>query len=98
VHERLADAPLAGCRRPVQELVVDAGEQTAQPTERGLREREDARGLIGVGRERGEGELLFLQRVEQRIGRIRRRIDITPAPRDAGIGDTRESRQRAVEG
>jgi hypothetical protein len=98
VRKRCAEAPFAFGWWDVKQIVADSGEQTAEPAERDLRDREDARGLVGFGRERGAGHLLFLERVEERVRGIGRRIDVTPAPRSIQIGETRESRQRAVKG
>ena len=98
VHERLAHAPLALGRRAIEQIVIDRREQTAEPTKRDLREREDARGLVAVGAQRRDGHLLFLERVVERVARHGRWIDVAPAPLRPQVGDARESRQRAVEG
>ena len=96
--ECFAQRPLALGRSAVEQLVVDAGQQTAQPTESDLCERQDARGLIAVRRERCGGHLLFFERVEERVGSIRGRVHTPPAPRRAQVADARESREGAVEG
>jgi hypothetical protein len=92
VDHRLAHAPLTFGWRAVEEVVVERGEQTTKAAELDLRERQDARRLVAVRCERRDGQLLFLERVEQCVRGIGWWIDIAPAPRDGRVGDPRESR------
>jgi len=98
VRQSLTDAPLARGRSAVEQVVVDRGEQATETAERDLREREDARGLVAVRRERDRSQLFFLERVEQRVRGVRRRVYVSPAPGRLEVGNARESRERSVEG
>ena len=99
VGERLANGPFPGCRRPIDERLVQAGEQAAQLAERALRQVEDPPGL---GRRRGrldDRALLLLEGVIEEVAELRVLPAEGPAgPSQIGIRDDREPRKGLVEG
>lgn len=98
VAERLAQTPLAVRGRTVEQLVLYADEESAQPSERDLCQLEDA-SRLALERRGGRDRLLLLfERAIERVARASLGLVVTPLPPRLEIGEASEPRECAVEG